>query len=88
MSYLLNDMNESYSFKFGIYFKTVPLYNHTTKSLLLRNFKIFKSVDLIEHFLMRSKSGISYSKMIEIFEMRKITNWIDKAIEMIHPYFK
>ena len=69
MSYLLNDMNESYSFKFGIYFLTVPLYNHTTKSLLLRNFQFFKSIDLIEDFLIHSKSTISYSKIIEIFEM-------------------
>lgn len=69
MSYLLNDMDESYSFEFGIYFKTVPLYNHTTKSLLLRNFTFFKSIDLIENFLIRSKSSISYSKILEIFEM-------------------
>lgn len=76
MSYLLNDMNESYCFKFGIYFITVPLYNHTTKSLLLRNFQLFKSIDLIEQFLIDSKSTISYSKIIEIFEL--ITFEIDR----------
>ena len=69
MSYLLNDMDECFEFMIGVYLRTTPLYNHTTKSLLSRNFKLFKSTQLIDTFIGKSKSNVSYSKMIDVFDM-------------------
>ena len=95
MSHLLNDMDESLDYMLGLYFVTTPLYNHTTKSLLFRKFKFFKSTHLIVKFLDQTKSTIAYSNIVEIFDL--LTLEIDRLyrvqirslrITLHNPYTK
>lgn len=73
MSYLFDDRNTSYGcFMLGMYSTLHPLYNHTTRSLILREFTVLISMKEIREFVSNSSSDISYNAIIELYEILRL----------------
>lgn len=73
MSYLFDDRNTSYEcFMIGLYSTLYPLYNHTTRSLILREFTVLTSTESIHKFVSSSNSDISYNTILELCEILRL----------------
>lgn len=73
MSYLFDDKNTSYEcFTMGMYSTLYPLYNHTTRSIILREFTVITSTKRIHKFVSNSNSDISYNTIIELCEILRL----------------
>lgn len=73
MSYLFDDRGTSYGcFMLGMYSTLHPLYNHTTRSLILREFTVLISTKEIREFVSNSSSDISYNAIIELYEILRL----------------